>query len=143
MRSKLPSDVLNLVIASRIVAYEDQGPDACKALDQACEAFSDSVPWGEQPSCDECDEAIVSDIGCDQTLQALRLENVKLKAACKKSGLCMTCLLNPPDVFGCSDCLNTGWDGGCPPNSPEEIQTLFSGMINDFSEMKKRVQKPD
>ena len=32
----------------------------------------------------------------------------------KQAGVCMTCALGAPEPFGCTDCLNTGWDGGAP-----------------------------
>lgn len=63
MGRNLPKDVLDLVIASRIVAYEDQGPEAIKALDRACEAFADRVPWEGQPSCLECSDTGMADSG--------------------------------------------------------------------------------
>lgn len=41
----LPADVRRLVIAARIVAFEDRGPEALHELDLASEAFADRVPW--------------------------------------------------------------------------------------------------
>jgi hypothetical protein len=43
----LPPDVSRLVIAARVVAFEDQGPEALKELDKASEAFAARVPWEE------------------------------------------------------------------------------------------------
>lgn len=45
----VPDDVQRLVDAARVVAFEDQGPDALKALDVASEAFADRVPWENEP----------------------------------------------------------------------------------------------
>lgn len=45
----LPQDVIDLVIAARIVAFEDQSPEALRALDLASEAFASRVPWDEDP----------------------------------------------------------------------------------------------
>lgn len=45
----LPQDVINLVIAARIVTFEDQSPEALKALDKASEAFAERVPWDNEP----------------------------------------------------------------------------------------------
>lgn len=45
----LPQDVIDLVIAARIVAFEDQSPEALRALDKASEAFADRVPWDDEP----------------------------------------------------------------------------------------------
>lgn len=43
----LPKEVRELVIAARVVAFEDQSPEALKALDKASEAFAEKVPWDE------------------------------------------------------------------------------------------------
>lgn len=45
----LDPKVVRLVIASRVVAFEDQGKDALRELDQASEAFADQVPWDGEP----------------------------------------------------------------------------------------------
>lgn len=45
----LAQDVIDLVIAARIVAFEDQSPEALRALDSATEAFASRVPWDEDP----------------------------------------------------------------------------------------------
>lgn len=45
----LPYDVRRLVIAARVVAFENQGRDALRELDQASEAFADRVPWDDEP----------------------------------------------------------------------------------------------
>jgi len=45
----LPADVRRLVIAARIVAFEDQSAEAIRELDQATEAFADRVPWDNAP----------------------------------------------------------------------------------------------
>jgi hypothetical protein len=29
-------------------------------------------------------------------------------------GVCPSCIDRAPEPFGCSDCLNTGWEGGAP-----------------------------
>lgn len=38
-----------LVIAARKVAFEDQGPEALRELDQASEVFAELVAWKEDP----------------------------------------------------------------------------------------------
>lgn len=48
-KNNLPADVVRLVIAARIVAFEDQGPEAIKELDEASEAFADRVGWDDEP----------------------------------------------------------------------------------------------
>lgn len=45
----VPADVAELVIAARIVAFEDQSPEALRALDKASEAFAERVPWENDP----------------------------------------------------------------------------------------------
>lgn len=45
----LPEDVVELVKAARVVAFEDQSPEALKRLDTASEAFVDRLPWDDEP----------------------------------------------------------------------------------------------
>lgn len=46
---QLDFDVARLVIAARIVAFEDQSKEALKELDRASEAFATRVPWDDHP----------------------------------------------------------------------------------------------
>lgn len=46
---RLPQHMARLVIAARIVAFEDKGPQAIRELGQASEAFAELVPWEDQP----------------------------------------------------------------------------------------------
>ncbi len=55
----LPDDVVRLVIAARIVAYEGQHPDDVKELDRAVEAFAERVPWDEEPEPSESDQGLI------------------------------------------------------------------------------------
>jgi hypothetical protein len=50
----LAQDVVDLVIAARVVAYEDQSTEAIRALDKAAEAFAERVGWENDPD----DEAL-------------------------------------------------------------------------------------
>jgi hypothetical protein len=50
----LAQDVIDLVIAARMVVYEDQSPEAIRALDNAVEAFAERVGWENDPD----DEAL-------------------------------------------------------------------------------------
>jgi len=50
----LSQDVIDLVIEARVVAYEDQSPEAIRALDKAVEAFAERVGWENDPD----DEAL-------------------------------------------------------------------------------------
>ena len=46
--SSVPADVRRLVIAARVVAFDDRSPNALKELDEASEAFAERVPWEEE-----------------------------------------------------------------------------------------------
>lgn len=50
MTEKLTPEVRRLVIAARIVAFENQGAEALKELDEASEAFADQVTWDDEPT---------------------------------------------------------------------------------------------
>jgi len=50
---------------------------------------------------------------CSDLAQAVGQRDT-YRDACKSTGICMTCVLGAPDTFGCTDCLDTGWDGGAP-----------------------------
>lgn len=45
----VPDDVARLVVAARIVAFEDQSKEALRELDVASEAFASRVPWSDEP----------------------------------------------------------------------------------------------
>ena len=45
----LPDDVVRLVTAARMVAWEDPDPENLKELQAASELFADRVPWDDQP----------------------------------------------------------------------------------------------
>jgi hypothetical protein len=64
----VPDDVQRLVNAARVVAFEDQGPDALKALDVASEAFADRVPWENEPG-----EEAPAEAGDDLRAQVVKL----------------------------------------------------------------------
>lgn len=44
------SELRRLVIAARVVAFQDQGHEALKELDEASEAFADLIPWEDEPA---------------------------------------------------------------------------------------------
>lgn len=50
----------------------------------------------------------------------LRRERDAYKKRCEQIGVCMTCVIQAPDTWGCSDCLNTGWQQGVPFGYVEE-----------------------
>jgi hypothetical protein len=61
MAEKLTPEVRRLVIAARVVAFENQGPEALKELDDASEAFADQVPWDDEPESAEATVVILGD----------------------------------------------------------------------------------
>jgi hypothetical protein len=69
----VPSDVRRLVIAARVIAYQDDGADADdhRALDAALEAFANRVPWDEMPEPGPAQP----DVEAIAELQRLTLEN--------------------------------------------------------------------
>ncbi len=42
-------EMVDLIIAARVVAYEDQSPEALRELDRALEKFADKVKWENEP----------------------------------------------------------------------------------------------
>lgn len=46
---QLPDDVVRLVIAARLVAWEDPDPENLKELQDASELFASRMPWEDQP----------------------------------------------------------------------------------------------
>ncbi|RWH52194.1 MAG: hypothetical protein E5V72_01995 [Mesorhizobium sp.] len=44
------------------------------------------------------------------------------KAACERAGVCMTCVVQAPEPYGCSDCLNTGWQQGDPYERIKQLE---------------------
>ena len=52
-RPPLTSAMVRLIIAARIVAFEDQGAEALAELDRASEAFAADVPWDDEPTAEE------------------------------------------------------------------------------------------
>lgn len=91
-------------------------------------------------------------------VEELRRERDGWKKACRSAGICMACALAAPDTFGCTDCLNTGWDGGAPTGfitgsiiaeKDSEIERLskicgpdaknfLQGLLRDFARLKVR-----
>lgn len=51
-----------------------------------------------------------------------RAEIESWKGVARSAGVCMTCALGAPEYFGCTDCLNTGWEGGAPAGFVAEAQ---------------------
>jgi len=51
----------------------------------------------------------------------VRTERDEWKDACRRAGVCMSCATSSRDPMGCTDCLNTGRDGGAPIEAQEAI----------------------
>jgi hypothetical protein len=45
----LSPEMVRLIVAARIVAFERQDVEAINELDYAVEAFSEAVPWDDEP----------------------------------------------------------------------------------------------
>lgn len=45
-------------------------------------------------------------------IEQLRKDLENAKARLKQEGVCMSCWNGAPDLYGCSDCLGTGYEGG-------------------------------
>ena len=56
------------------------------------------------------------------------------KRACQSAGVCMSCVLRAPEPYGCTDCLNTGFDGGDPR---EQIKAVEAALARYQSERAK------
>ena len=61
-RAALTPEMVRLIIAARIVAFEDQSAEALRELDLASEAFAEAVPWDNDPAQDDADDEVCT--GC-------------------------------------------------------------------------------
>jgi hypothetical protein len=60
IRKALPQDVIDLVIAARVYAYETGDSEAYDAIDKALEAFASRVPWENEPE-DASDSTVMGE----------------------------------------------------------------------------------
>jgi hypothetical protein len=51
------------------------------------------------------------------------------KLACEKAGVCMTCVIQPPETYGCSDCMNTGWQQGDPYERIKQLEAVVKRTL--------------
>ena len=51
------------------------------------------------------------------------------KRACERAGVCMTCVVQAPDPYGCSDCLNTGWEQGDPYERIKALEAVVKKTL--------------
>ena len=60
------------------------------------------------------------------------------KSACRSAGVCMSCVLRAPEPYGCTDCLNTGWDGGDPREQINFVEAQRDEARASAADWKKR-----
>lgn len=52
----------------------------------------------------------------------LKAERDAYKLACERAGVCMSCVIQAPETYGCPDCLNTGWISGDPYEHIKQLE---------------------
>lgn len=57
----------------------------------------------------------------DKEIKELRRERDAWIEVCQHASICMTCALGAPEPYGCTDCLNTGWNEGKPQEVYEAL----------------------
>lgn len=66
-----------------------------------------------------------------EAIKNIQTELATWRNVAQRAGICMSCALGTPEPFGCTDCLNTGWNGGAPagfiPEPPKEPGTCKCG----------------
>lgn len=72
-----------------------------------------------------------SDTAPAEAVKNLQTELTAWHNVARRAGICMSCALGAHEPFGCTDCLNTGWNGGAPtgfiPELPREPGTCKCG----------------
>lgn len=71
-------ELRRLVIAARVVAYEDQSAEALEELDKASEAFAELVPWEDEPDAEA--ERLAAEKASAEAAEAERLAAEKAAA---------------------------------------------------------------
>lgn len=98
---ELADDIRRLVIAARTVAYGDADPEAIQELDAAAEAFSELVPWEDEPT----DEAMSNPDGEPATAEGAAAEPESDQAPAAET----------PDTEAVADEAGTPADAGEAP----------------------------
>jgi len=52
-----------------------------------------------------------SDTAPAEAVKNLQTELIAWRNVARRAGICMSCALGAHEPFGCTDCLNTGWNG--------------------------------
>ncbi|TGR74479.1 hypothetical protein EN836_33305 [Mesorhizobium sp. M1C.F.Ca.ET.193.01.1.1] len=52
----------------------------------------------------------------------LKVERDAYKLACERAGVCMSCVVQAPETYGCPDCMNTGWQQGDPYERIKQLE---------------------
>lgn len=91
----------------------------------------------ELPNANDLDEVVHalgiedSDTAPAEAVKNLQAELIAWRNVARRAGICMSCALGAHEPFGCTDCLNTGWNGGAPtgfiPELPREPGTCKCG----------------
>lgn len=55
--------------------------------------------------------------------ERLKAERDAYKLACERAGVCMSCVIQAPETYGCPDCMNTGWQQGDPYERIKQLET--------------------
>jgi hypothetical protein len=56
-----------------------------------------------------------------EAVKNLQTELTAWRNVARRAGVCMSCALDAHEPFGCTDCLNTGWNGGAPTGFIREL----------------------
>ncbi|WP_353640786.1 hypothetical protein [Mesorhizobium sp. WSM2239] len=83
---------------------------------------------------DKSDEELLwESVGEADTLRKrlVRVEQERdaYKKASEGAGVCMTCVIQAPDPYGCSDCLNTGWFQGDPYERVKQLEAVVKKTL--------------
>lgn len=62
-------------------------------------------------------------------LGRIRKERDAFKLACERAGVCMSCVIQAPEPYGCHDCLNTGWSEGDPYERIKELEGVVKKTL--------------
>jgi hypothetical protein len=103
-----------IVEAMHAAYMEHPGSDGIAAMRAALSAVRPLIEAQARKEL-EVEREIVANL--QWAIEQLNSEVAAYKKACETAGVCMTCVVRPPDTFGCSDCLNTGWTGGSSPEA--------------------------
>src|SRR5690606_25128635 len=96
--------------------------------------------WSEDKHRPNSIEYVRADI-----FQTLKNQRNEWQSVAQHAGVCMTCAIRAPETYGCTDCLNTGWDGGSPAgfvrsDKLEELKAENERLRGDCRAYEKTMQ---